>query len=226
MDRVLVIAAHPDDEVLGCGGTIARHADQGDVVDILIIGEGSKSRSDGSDENVRNLRLCSKKAATLLGAKSVAHFGLPDNQLDTVSRLTLIQMLEKHIDLINPDIIYCHDGGDVNIDHRIVNESVVTACRPLPGGRVRKLLSYEVASSTEWGVDGFFRRFQPNLFVDIARFENKKIQALEIYEAELRKWPHPRSIQAVEYQMRLRGAQAGLNAAEAFCILREIERDQ
>ncbi len=224
MDRVLVIAAHPDDEILGCGGTMARHVDEGDVVDILIVSEGSKSRLDGNNEKVYNLRDCSEKSARLLGAKSVTHFGLPDNQLDTISRLQLIQRIEKQIEMANPNIVYCHDGGDVNIDHRIINEAVITACRPVPGSKVRKLLSFEIASSTEWGVAGFNKRFEPNYYVDISKYKKIKLKALEIYKDEMRQWPHPRSIRAVECQMTLRGAQAGLRAAEAFCILREIRK--
>lgn len=225
--QVLVIAAHPDDEVLGCGGTIARHADIGDQVQVLIVAEGATSRQNHRDRcqansEISTLAKAAQAAGTIIGATGVELLNLPDNRLDSLERLDLIKKIEERLDFYLPEIIYVHHSGDVNIDHRLLHEAVVTACRPVPDHPVRCLLSFEVASSTEWQPPGSGPAFQPNWFVDISAQWERKRQALEAYSSEMRSWPHARSIDAVEHLARWRGAQIGVQAAEAFCLLRQL----
>ena len=226
--KVLVVAAHPDDEVLGCGGTIARHVDSGDEVKVVIVAEGSTSRqanrnrSEVADE-LSNLARAAKAAAKILGISAIELLDLPDNRLDNLDRLDLIKDIEKRIEKHKPEIVYVHHAGDVNIDHRRLHEAVVTACRPTPCQTVKRLLSFEIASSTEWQTPGSAPAFQPNWFVDISCQWERKREALRAYASEMRPWPHARSIEALEYQAHWRGAQVGVDAAEAFCLLRSIE---
>ena len=227
MDSVLIVAAHPDDEVLGCGGTIARHADAGDQVQVLIVAEGATSRQQQRDRNQASgelsaLAQAAQKAAAILGAKGVELLDLPDNRLDSLDRLDLIKQIEERIARHQPQVVYVHHAGDVNIDHRRLHEAVVTACRPIPEQPVKRLLSFEVASSTEWQPPGSAPPFQPNWFVDISFQWPRKREALEAYASEMRPWPHARSIEALEHLARWRGAQVGVEAAEAFCLLRQL----
>ena len=226
-DFVLVVAAHPDDEVLGCGGTIARHADAGDLVHVLIVAEGATSRQQQRDRNQASDELsalahAAQKAGAIIGASGVELLDLPDNRLDSLDRLDLIKQIEERIARHQPQVVYVHHAGDVNIDHRRLHEAVVTACRPTPGQAVRRLLSFEVASSTEWQPSGSAPAFQPNWFVDISSQWPRKREALEAYASEMRPWPHARSLEALEHLARWRGAQVGVEAAEAFCLLRQL----
>ena len=147
---------------------------------------------------------------------------MPDNRLDSFDRLDLIKRIEDCVDRYQPQCVYVHHSGDVNVDHRRLHEAVVTACRPTPGHVVRRLLSYEVSSSTEWQVPGSAPFFQPNWFVDISDQWERKREALSVYASEMRRWPHSRSFEAIEHLARLRGAQVGVEAAEAFCLLRHL----
>ena len=224
---IFIVAAHPDDEVLGCGGTVARHADAGDQVQVLIVAEGATSRQEQRNRNqasdeISALAQAAQKVGAILGAKGVELLDLPDNRLDSLDRLDLIKQIELRIERHQPQVVYVHHAGDVNIDHRRLHEAVVTACRPTPGQPVRRLLSFEVASSTEWQPPGSAPAFQPNWFVDISAQWLRKREALEDYASEMRPWPHARSIQAVEHLARWRGAQVGVEAAEAFCLLRQL----
>ena len=224
---ILIVAAHPDDEVLGCGGSIARHADAGDHVQVLILAEGATSRQQQRDRGqvdteLSDLARAAQKAGEILGAKGVELLDLPDNRLDSIDRLDLVKLIEARIERYQPQIVYTHHAGDVNIDHRRLHEAVVTACRPTPGHSVKRLLSFEVASSTECQPPGSAPAFQPNWFVDISEQWDRKRLALEAYASEMRPWPHARSIQALEHLARWRGAQVGVEAAEAFCLLREL----
>lgn len=226
-NSVLVVAAHPDDEVLGCGGTIARHADAGDQVQVLIVAEGATSRQEHRDrvqagEELSALAQAAQTAGSILGAAGVELLDLPDNRLDSLDRLDLIKHIEQRIDRYQPQVVYVHHAGDVNVDHRRLHEAVVTACRPTPGHPVRRLLSFEVASSSEWQPPGSAPTFQPNWFVDISAQWPRKREALVAYASEMRPWPHARSLEALEHLARWRGAQVGVEAAEAFCLLRQL----
>jgi LmbE family N-acetylglucosaminyl deacetylase len=230
MSSILVLAAHPDDEVLGLGGTIARHAARGDTVHIVIAAEGATSRDSVRDPSSRkpeidSLQQASRAAANALGATSVRFLGFPDNRCDSVALLDIVKAVELGIAEVQPDIIYVHHAGDVNIDHRRLHEAAIAACRPLPGQQVKRLLSFETVSSTEWAPPGGLAAFQPSVFVDVARYWPQKLAALQAYRQEMRPWPHARSIEAIEHLGRWRGASVGIKMAEAFMLLREVHSE-
>jgi N-acetylglucosamine malate deacetylase 1 len=222
---VLVVAAHPDDEVLGCGGTLAKLAAQGSSVNVAFMSDGVTSRP--ADRTVHAGQLEARKAAAarasaILGVKSLTFGEFPDNRMDSVALLDIARSIEVLIERIKPDTVFTHYPGDLNIDHRRVHQAVVTACRPQPGHPVRTLLSFEVPSSTEWQVAGTSPAFSPNWFEDITATLELKLAALDAYAAELRAWPHPRSREAVLHLARWRGATVGAHAAEAFVLGRKL----
>lgn len=226
-ERVMVIAAHPDDEILGCGGTIAWHAARGDEVHVALLAEGLTSRETKRDRGTKSKELgelatVAIAANTLLGASTVQVMDLPDNRMDSLDLLDVVKRVEALIDARKPAIVYTHHPGDVNVDHQLTHKAVVTACRPQPGALVKELLFFEVLSSTDYQVPGMAPAFLPNHFVDITGTLEAKLKALRIYQGEMRPWPHSRSIEAVEHLARLRGANVGLAAAEAFCLGRRI----
>lgn len=221
--RVLVIAAHPDDEVLGCGGTMARHSARGDTVDVLFTADGMMSRSNAVDTLERRRRAASE-AAAILKARPPRFLDFPDNQLDSVPLLDIVRAMERSLNDINPSIIYTHHGGDLNVDHRIVHQAVVTALRPMQDSRFVGLFAFEVLSSSEWATAAIGAAFCPNHFVDISLVIEHKMMALQAYADEMRPFPHPRSFEAVRALATLRGASAGLRAAEAFVTVKWIER--
>ena len=221
-DNVLVVAAHPDDEILGCGGAVARHASQGDTITSVILAEGATSRADAGQDEVDRLKDAARRAAEVLGATPPINLGFPDNQLDSLPLLNVIQSIEEIIFDSRPSVVYVHHGGDLNIDHRIAHEAVITACRPIPGSPVRKILTYETVSSTEWSGPAIGPAFRPTTFIDIAGHMETKLAALDAYQTEMRPFPHVRSMEAVTALATLRGSQAGLVAAEAFQLELEI----
>lgn len=225
--KILVVAAHPDDEILGCGATMAKHIKNGDEVSVLILAEGITSRDpkrnrNASKNDLTALKRASINANKLLGVHLLTHHDFPDNRMDTSALLDVIKTIESHIDKTKPEIIYTHFAGDLNIDHRIVNQAVVTACRPMPSQIVKTLLFFEVPSSTEWQINGFHQGFSPNWLVDVSDTIHLKMDALAAYKSELRPWPHARSLKAVEHLARWRGANIGVEAAEAFSLGRNI----
>ena len=225
--NILVIVAHPDDEVLGCGASIAKWSKEGIYVHVMILAEGATSRDAVRSRDIRTNELstlmeATQKAGSILGVASVKLLDFPDNRIDSVDRLDVIKAIEEHIAHIKPHTVVTHHVGDVNVDHQIVSESVVTACRPQPNNSVKRLLAFEVNSSTEWQVSGYNRAFQPNWYEDVTDTLRLKIEALKKYKTELRDWPHSRSKNAVEYLARWRGASVGCEAAEAFTLMREI----
>ncbi len=226
MTTVLVVAAHPDDEVLGCGGTIARHAETGDDVHVLIMAEGATSRYPTRDANalageIEALRAAARNAAGILGARPPRFEGLPDNRLDGMDLLDVVKLVERAVRDIEPVVVYTHHCGDLNLDHRIVHQAVVTACRPLPDHPVRRVYAFETVSSTEWASSAIGEVFRPSRFVDIANQLDRKMRALDCYETEMRPFPHARSTDTVAALARVRGAAAGIAAAEAFVVVRE-----
>ena len=226
MGNILVIAAHPDDEVLGCGGTIAKLAAQGEEVHILILATGLTSRVGfdlGKTPDALQTHLGrARRAAALLGAKNVNIAGFPDQKMDALPLLAITHRIEAEIDSIKPQTIFTHHGGDLNLDHVITLRATLTATRPTAGCVVRSVYAYEVPSSTEWAFQKFEPKFQPNVFHDINDTLAKKTQAMQIYESETREFPHPRSPQALEAIAKRWGSVCGLKAAEAFEIIREI----
>lgn len=205
--NVLVVAAHPDDEALGCGGTIAKHIANGDNVTAIIMVEFITSRGAAPPD---------KPYLSLKGYTRVFN-SYPDQKLDTIPILEINQFIEKWIRELKPTIVYTHSKNDVNKDHRRVFEATLVACRPVPGSPVKRLLSYEVPSSTEWG-DTMFHH--PNVFVEIDY--DKKIDIVESYLQEMRPWPHPRSPEGIKALAMWRGVTIGVKYAEAFELVREI----
>jgi len=221
-NKVLIVAAHPDDEILGSGATIAKLTDNGFDVHILIAGEGAKARKTAQDTDVAKLHDCAIRAASILGANEPRFLCLPDNKLDTYPILTIIQGIEEVIKYLAPATIYTHHGGDLNIDHEIIYRATLTAARPVPLSPVKSIYTFETVSSTEWSASDLQKPFSPVRFVDITDYFDKKLKALSMYEIEIRPFPHARSIAAVEAVARMRGASVGMSLAEAFGVVREL----
>lgn len=222
--RILVIAAHPDDEVLGCGGTLALLSDQGAQIHVAFLSDGVFSRDEnlGNEDSLTVRRKAAQTACDILGVKTVSFGDLPDNRMDSVGLLDIIKPIEALIVQYCPDTVFTHHAGDLNIDHRRTHEAVTTACRPQRGHPVRTLLSFEIPSSTEWQLPGSVPVFAPNWFVDISSSLERKLSAFNAYSDEVRAWPHPRSWQAIEHLARWRGAIMGAEAAEAYMLGRHL----
>lgn len=218
---VLVVAAHPDDEVLGCGGTIARHVAKGDEVHVLFMADGVSSRENSDVAAIDRRRKAKCVALNILGVASEESLSFQDNRMDGMPLLDVVQSLEPIITKLNPSVIYTHSHSDLNIDHQITFTAVMTACRPLPGRSVNEIYGFEVISSTEWGTQRM-KTFDPNLFVDITKTLKTKLEALEAYSEEMRTAPHSRSVKHVEALAMHRGYSAGIDAAEAFEIYRIV----
>lgn len=218
--RTLVIAAHPDDEVLGAGASIARWIDEGRDVRIAILGEGATSRSARREDTdpalVAALKRKAASAAAILGAPPPRMAGLADNRFDTLPLLDLVRVVEALVAEFEPELVLTHHGGDLNVDHGLTFRAVLTALRPMQGTRVRELRVFEIPSSTEWSFGRVGASFRPDVFVDVSATLHRKLEAMACYESESRPFPHPRSPQALEALARTRGAQVGFLAAEAF----------
>lgn len=226
MKKVLVIAAHPDDEVLGCGGTMARLAAEGAEVRVAILANGLTSRPGFDAAQAQALLQThhdrARRAGALLGAAEVRVLGFPDQKMDTLPLLDITQAIEREIAAFQPDTLFTQHGGDLNQDHVITYRAALTATRPMLGGPVKRVYSYEVASSTEWAFHKFEPRFHPTVFFDISTTLEKKIAAMQVYESEARAFPHPRSPEALRAAALRWGSAAGVHAAEAFDLVREI----
>ena len=219
MNKILVIVAHPDDEVLGCGATIAKHTKNGDKVQVVFVADGFSSRK--SQEGARNLPAI--EAMCILGCEKPIFLDFTDNQLDTISLLGIVKEIEKIINDFQPNIVYTHYFGDLNIDHQITHKSVITACRPQPDFCVKEIYSFETLSATHWQSSSMTDTFNPNYFVDVSDFIKQKIKALKCYDNEMRDYPHARSYEAVVSLSSFRGGSVGVNNAEAFVIERLIK---
>jgi len=218
MTRVMVIAAHPDDEVLGCGGVIAKHVNKGDQVHVVFMTNGVSSR-DSSFKEIQERERSAKNAANILSVSSIQQFDFPDNKMDTAALLDVVQLIEEAIDKLQPEIIYTHHIGDLNIDHQVTHKAVMTACRPQPGFCVKEIYAFEVLSSTEWNTTGV-AVFSPNVFIDITNYIDIKKQVLEVYSEEMRQPPHSRSNDNALRLNALRGNSVGMDYAEAFELIR------
>ena len=171
---------------------------------------------------VEELRDCSRQVADLLGITELFLYDLPDNRFDTIPLLDVIKIIEELIERLQPEVIYTHHGGDLNIDHAITQRAVLTATRPVVGCPIKKIYAFEVPSSTEWSFGQFQSAFQPNVFVDITDTLETKIKAMAVYESETRLFPHPRSFEAIRNIARRRGSMVGLKASEAFMLVRDV----
>ena len=224
-DKILVVAAHPDDEVLGCGGTVARLANDGCEVYTLILGTGIAGRYENGDAEkikgeIEELKKQAFAADGIIGVKEVFFHDFPDNKFDTIALLDVVKVIECVKEKIRPDIVFTHYAGDLNIDHQITYKAVLTATRPLPAETVSQIYSFEVLSSTEWN---YPLSFSPNVFFDVSDTINLKLKALAEYKSELRKFPHPRSLEAVEMNAKVWGMKTGVEYAEAFRAIRVLK---
>lgn len=226
MERILVVVAHPDDEVLGCGGTIARLAKEGHEVHVGVLSGGLAARlskqSDVSAESLGALRKCLEKSVGILGVAHLYEHDFPDNRLDSVALLDVVKVVEGWLSCAQPAVVYSHYWGDLNVDHQAVSKAVLTATRPMEGCSVRDLFAFEVPSSTEWTFGSGRRVFNPNRFVDISDTLEIKIKAMSAYTSELREFPHPRSFEGIRTIAGRWGSVVGCLAAEAFEVVRSI----
>lgn len=235
--KILVIVAHPDDEVLGMGGTITKYVKKGHRVKIVIMATGIFSRRSSEHTNstgykvdedilekmakqVQNLQKDAIKASRIMGVKDIEFFDFPDNEMDKISNLEITKKIESEIDEFRPDLVFTHSQYDINIDHRIIYNATITATRPFSKFRVKDVISFEVPSSTEWY---FPSKFSPNMFIDINKELPTKIKALSAYKTEIKDFPHPRSVEGLEVIAKHWGTVSGFNAAEAFYLVRQLK---
>lgn len=220
--NILIIAAHPDDEVLGCGGTIAKLS-VNNKISVLILGEGITSRNlENSAVAIKILRENAIKAQKILGIERSYFESFPDNSFDKVSILQIIKKTEEYIKKIIPDIILTHHHSDLNIDHRLTFQAVLTCCRPQPNFRHPDIYSFEIPSSTDWQILTGETVFKPNIFIDISSTIDQKLKALEHYESEMKVYPHSRSLEGIKIMAQDWGRKVGREFVEAFELIRSI----
>jgi len=229
MKTVLVVAAHPDDEILGVGGTVARHVAKGDIVYALILGEGQTSRGRHREDIDRNivdeLHKNTLESAKAVGYQEVFFADFPDNRFDHVDLLDIVKEIEQMIERLHPQILYTHYSGDLNIDHQYTARAVLTASRPIGAYCVEEIYAFETLSSSEWNFDYSAQSaFCPNVFIDITDYYYLKEQAMNCYVSELCNFPHPRSLVGMDSLSKTRGMTAGMERAEAFMLVRSVRR--
>lgn len=228
MKRILAVVAHPDDEIIGVGGTLCKHRDEGDLVEVLILGDGKSSRKDTYKALPKSLRDQSigetKNALTVLGIKTAYRESFPDNRFDTVNLLDIAKKVSLYVDKFKPNIVYTHHFGDLNIDHQMTTEATTIACRPIENPSVEAIYQFETLSSTEMAGYVPHRAFLPNIFVGIEKQIDRKLEAMNCYSSELRTFPHPRSLEALRANATVWGSRVNLRYAEPFFCLRHIMR--
>lgn len=216
--RILVIAPHPDDEVLGCGGTVRKHVSRGDEVFLCI---GTKAYTpDWSEDFIKERVHEIERANKILGIKKTFFLDFPSVKIDTIPQKEVNDALSKVVKEVKPEILYIPHGGDLNQDHRLLFAAALVAARPFPNAPVKQIFSYEALSETEWGNE--LTPFVPNAFVDITNEIEVKKEAMNAYKSELKEFPHPRSLKAIEVLAQKRGSEAGMEYAEAFMIVRHL----
>lgn len=216
--KSLVIAPHPDDEVLGGGGTIALHSKKGDEVFLCIVTKAYTP--DWSEDFIKNRKKEVANANKILGIKKTYFLDFPTAKLETIPQKELNDSILKIVERVKPQIVYVPHRGDLNKDHRLVFEAALVAVRPMSGQKVRKVLCYETLSETEWGLP--WEIFTPNVYVDISNTIKTKIEAMKAYQSEIRPYPSPRSLELIRILAQKRGAEAGMEFAEAFMLIREV----
>jgi LmbE family N-acetylglucosaminyl deacetylase len=227
--KILIVVAHPDDEVLGLGATMNRLIDEfGVTVRVVILGDGITSRFDSpngkqQEKDLKKHRENIYESQKIIGYQTVSLHNFPDNRFDSVALLDIIKIVEKEKDTFQPDLVFTHHAGDLNVDHQLSFKAVMTACRPLAEEKTEAIITFETPSSTEWQSSVGANNFCPNFYLEVSE-ENlaQKIKAMEAYEFERREYPHPRSPQALMALAQKRGVEAGKNLAEAFCIIKLI----
>lgn len=217
--RILVIAPHADDEVLGCGGTIKKYTEAGDEVYLCIVTKTYVP--DWSEEVIKEKRMEVNAASKILGIKETFFLDLPTAKLDTIPLKEIIDLISSLVNKIKPEVLYVPYKYDLNKDHRIVFESSMVVARPTSEQSIKKILCYEVLSETDWASPFFGKAFNPNVYIDISETLAEKIKAMSCYKTELRKYPHARSLEVATLLAQKRGSEVGLKKAEAFILLRE-----
>jgi len=234
-----VIAAHPDDEILGMGGTIKKYVKNGHDVRIILMATGIVARRSMNYRNSTNYKISEKarnemykqieklrkdatKAGRILGVKKIEFMNFPDNEMDRISNLEITKAVESVIEDYKPEIVYTHSQYDINVDHRAIYYATITATRPSKNNNIKEVISFEVPSSTEWY---FPSNFSPNIFVDITKELNAKLNALKAYTTEIRNFPHPRSVEALIAIAKRWGSVSGFRAAEAFSLVRQLKEN-
>lgn len=223
MKNILVFAAHPDDELLGVGGTVRRFVNEGATARAVIMAEGLTSRRDSRNDTdcseLLALQEDARRAAAEVGYTGIDFCGLPDNRMDSLDLLDIIKTVSNFVEKYKPDTIFTHHHGDLNIDHRVTCEAVLTACRPVEDYCVKRIYAFETPSSTEWNFN-YTEPFTPNVYVDVSDTLEAKIRGMVCYRTESTEYPHPRSAEALRALGRYRGSNAGFKMAESFVLLR------
>jgi LmbE family N-acetylglucosaminyl deacetylase len=222
MKKILVVAAHPDDEILGCFATIAKLIREGHEAYTLILGRGKSARGKVNLAELEILQNEMKNANKIIGIKEIFTADFPDNAFDSVPLLEIVKKIEEIKTKIQPEIVFTHHIGDINVDHQITHRAVLTATRPKPGEAVKVVYAMEVPSSTEWNGYSKETAFVPNVFLDVSETIDLKIQALSEYKSELMPYPHPRSLEHVKNLAKTNGAKVGLQYCENFMLVRSV----
>lgn len=222
-ENVLIIIAHSDDETISMAGTICKHIKKGDKVYVSSMTNGVGSRPKQNDSDINERKLSAIKASQILGFQWIESYDFDDNAMDNYPLIQIVKCIENIKTKYKPNLIYTHSNSDLNIDHRIVLNAVLTAFRPQPGELCKEIRLFEVPSSTDYGSTALSPRFNPNLFIDISNFWDKKLLALKSYDSEMREYPHSRSIDGILNLSRRRGNQVGFDLAEAFEVVRKLE---
>ncbi len=222
--NVLIVVAHSDDESFGCGGLIKSLSEKKCKVYAISFTNGVGSRSKRSEKDIEERKKHSIKASKILGFRWLAQYNFPDNQLDKITLLEIVKIIESHKKILNPEVVITHNFYDLNIDHRIIAEATLTAFRPEPKSKCKEILTFEIPSSTDYRMLKRSKNFVPNYFVNIQKYLNSKIKAIKSYKNELKKPPHSRSIEGIKNLSKIRGNQSGVKYAEAYEIIRKIDK--
>ncbi len=218
--KILIIAAHPDDEILGCGGTILK-LKKNNLIKVIFMTNGTDARGKNKKASQKRIQGCLNLFKKLkLNKPLILNF--PDNKMDTVPLLKIVKKIEEILSKFNPEVVFTHFDGCLNIDHQITFKATVTACRPLKKTSVKKILSFEVPSSTEWALSKD-KKFQPNYYINISKYIKEKILLMKYYKDEIRPFPHSRSLKSIKTLSEYRGASAGVKNAEAFYLYRYLD---
>lgn len=220
--KILVVASHPDDEVLGCGGTLIKYSKMDYQIKVIFMTNGVSSRSKKKKEEILKRKKAALKSCKILGASKPKFFDFKDNQMDSVPLLKIVKKIEKEIFTFKPLIIFTHFDGDLNIDHEITSRATVTACRPMTKNPVKNLYMFYVPSSTEWNFKKNKKNFVPNWFEDISKSDKQKKLALNCYKMEMRKWPHPRSLKNIANLQEVFASEVGQKKTESFILYRGL----
>lgn len=222
--NILVVGAHPDDEILGCGATLGILSKERNIIHSLILGEGITARDQIRKTQVKKLRKNGKKANLTIGIDHIEFFNFPDNKFDSVPLLSLVKVVEKKVKDFEPDIIYTHHFSDLNIDHQLTYQAILTACRPQPDFNYPDIISFFIPSSTDWNIPNPCFGFSPNIFVNVKKTIELKLDALRQYESEMKNYPHSRSLESIRTFSKYWGNRVGLEYVEPFVLVRSIRK--